>query len=139
LRVLLDTNIVIDVALDRDPFFTASEQVVRLAELNRIEGYISASTFGDLYYVIRKAKGNDWTLEFLKRLATFCQVAAVDQTVITMAFASGIKDFEDAIQYSTAIANNLEAIVTRNPQDFPTGNIQIFTPTGLAQQFSVSS
>lgn len=138
LKVLLDTNIIIDVALDRDPFFTDSERVVRLAELNQIEGYISVITFGDMYYVIRKTKGKDWTLQFLRRMTTFCQIATVDQSAIERALNANFRDFEDAIQHSTAIANNLEAIVTRNSQDFPTDNIQIFTPTDLIQQFSIS-
>jgi predicted nucleic acid-binding protein len=138
LKVLLDTNIIIDVALDRDPFFTDSERVVRLAELNQIKGYISATTFGDMYYVVRKTKGKDWTLQFLQRMTTICQVATVDLSIIARALNANFRDFEDAIQYSAAIGNQLEAIVTRNSQDFPMGNIQIFTPTELIQQFPVS-
>ncbi len=62
MKVLIDTNIIVDVALDRDPFFTNSEQVLRFVEQQEIEGYLSASTFSDLYYIIRKTKGNTWTL-----------------------------------------------------------------------------
>lgn len=138
LKVLLDTNIIIDVALDRDPFFADSERVVRFVELNQIEGYISATTFGDLYYVIRKARGKDWTLQFLQRMAMLCQIATVDQAVIERALNANFRDFEDAIQHSTEITNRLEAIVTRNSQDFPTGSIQIFTPAELIQQFPIS-
>jgi predicted nucleic acid-binding protein len=138
-KVLIDTNILVDVALDRDPFFTQSEQIVRLAELKQIEGYISASTFNDLYYVIRKAKGKDWTLQFLQRMAMICQIAPVDQVVIAMALTANFKDFEDAIQYSTAVMSQLDAIVTRNPQDFAEAALRILTPDLLIQEITHSA
>ncbi len=134
MKVLIDTNIIVDVALDRDPFFTQSEQIVHLAELRQIEGYISASTFSDLYYVIRKTKGKDWTLQFLQRMATICQIATVDQAVVSMALATNFRDFEDAIQYSTAVMSQLDAIVTRNPQDFAEAALPIMTPDILIQE-----
>ena len=133
-KVLIDTNIIVDVALDRDPFFTQSEQIVRLAELKQIEGYISASTFSDLYYVIRKTKGKDWTLQFLQRMATICQIATVDQVVVSMTLTANFRDFEDAIQYSTAVMSQLDVIVTRNPQDFVGAALQIMTPDALIQE-----
>lgn len=138
LRILLDTNIILDFALERQPFQQNSEQVFLLAEQAQIEGFVSASTMSDLHYIIRKQKGQDWSLDFLKRLVTVCQVATVDQAVIERALNANFRDFEDAIQYSTAITNQLEAIVTRNSQDFPAGDIQILTPTELIQQLSIS-
>lgn len=105
MKVLIDTNIIVDVALDRDPFFTYSEQVIRFVERQEIEAYISASTFSDLYYIIRKAKGHIWTLQFLQRMAMLCRVATVDNTTINMALTANFGDFEDAIQYSTAVLN----------------------------------
>ncbi len=136
MKVLIDTNIIVDVALDRDPFFTNSEQVLCFVEQQEIQGYLSASTFSDLYYIIRKAKGHSWTLQFLQRVATLCQVATVDQAVISMALTTNFKDFEDAIQYSTAVLNRLDAIITRNPVDFPVTIPRIITPEQLIQEFS---
>lgn len=75
---------------------------------------------------------------FLNRLATFCQTATVDQAVISMALNANFRDFEDAIQYSTAVVNQLEAIVTRNPQDFVVTSPRIVTPTQLIQEFTNS-
>ncbi|MGJ3248476.1 MAG: type II toxin-antitoxin system VapC family toxin [Elainellaceae cyanobacterium] len=138
MKILIDTNIIVDVALDRDPFFTQSEQVVLFAELKQIEGYISASTFSDLYYVVRKTKGKDWTLQFLQRMATIFQVATVDQAVISMALTANFRDFEDAIQYGTAVINHLDAIVTRNSQDFAGAALRIMTPDALIQDLANS-
>jgi predicted nucleic acid-binding protein len=136
LRVLLDTNIVVDVALERQPFYTVSVQVLASAYRGEIEAFISASTVSDIYYIIRKAKGHNATLEFLQIIAPFCRIATVDQLVISNALLSSLKDFEDAVQYETAIANQLEAIVTRNPQDFSGDVLQILTPEAFIQQLA---
>lgn len=114
MRVLLDTNIIIDVALERQPFYTSSVQVLTFAYRDTVDAFISASTASDIYYLIRKAKGHEATLEFLRIIASFCRIATVDQTVISNALTSSFKDFEDAVQYETAIANQLEAIATGN-------------------------
>lgn len=137
-KILIDTNIILDVALERQPFFDESEQVLSFVEQGDVEGYISGSTFSDLYYIIRKAKGRGPTLEFLRYIFTFCQVATVDNSVISMALTSTFKDFEDAIQYSSAIVNQIDAIVTRNPRDFPVTAPRIVTPDRLIQELTNS-
>lgn len=138
MKVLIDTNIILDFALERQHFYGESEQIFILAQHRQIEGYVSASTFGDLYYIIRKDKGRDWTLLFLNRLATFCEIATVDRAAISMALAANFRDFEDAIQYSTAVVNQLDVIVTRNPDDFPVATPRIMTPTQLIQELTNS-
>ncbi len=136
MKVLLDTNIIVDVALERQPFFGDSETVLSFVEQGQIEGYISASSFGDLYYIIRKDKGRDLTLEFLRNIITFCQVATVDSTAISMALTVNFRDFEDAIQYSTAVLNHLDAIITRNPRDFTVTTLRIITPNQLIEELT---
>ncbi len=136
-RVLLDTNIIVDDALQRQPFYESSEQVLSLIEQEQVEGYISASTFSDLYYIVRKARGREWTRNYLRQLTTFCQTATVDHAVISMALATDFRDFEDAIQYSTAVLNHLDAIVTRNPQDFSVVNPRILTPEQLIAEIPI--
>jgi predicted nucleic acid-binding protein len=141
-RVLLDTNIIVDDALEREPFWEESEEVLLLAEQGQIEGFISASTFGDLYYIIRKPRGRNWTLTYLRQLATFCQVATVDQAVINIVLTSNFKDFEDGedgIQYGVAMLHNLDAIITRNSEDFPVATPRILTPQQLIQELNESN
>lgn len=137
-KILIDTNVVLDVALERQPHLVLSEQVLLHVEQGTLEGYISASTFTDLYYLICRARGRDWALNFLTRLLTFCHIATVDQTIITNALAANFGDLEDGVQHETAIANQLAAIVTRNTQDFPSDVLQILTPAALLQQLSQS-
>jgi predicted nucleic acid-binding protein len=137
-KVLIDTNIIVDVALDRDPFFTDSEQVLRFVEQQQIQGYVSASTFSDLYYIIRKVKGHSWTLQFLQRMVTLCQVATVKDTTINMALTVNFRDFEDAIQYSAGVLNHLDAIITRNKSDFTVTTPRIMTPEDLIEELTKS-
>jgi predicted nucleic acid-binding protein len=137
LKVLIDTNIIVDVALERQTFYPESQRILSLAYRQQIEGYISASTVSDLYYIIRKVKGRALTLQFLQGILTFCSVATVDRSVITMAFAANFSDFEDAIQYGTAVASQMDAIVTRNISDFANATeLQILTPDQLIQSIT---
>ena len=138
MTVLLDTNIIVDVALERQFYFEASQQVLLLIEQGQIEGYISASTFSDLYYIIRRSRGREWTTDFINWLVTYCQIATVNEAVIRMALTTNFRDFEDAIQYATAVINQLDAIVTRNPQDFPVTTPRILTPNQLIQELTNS-
>jgi predicted nucleic acid-binding protein len=135
-KALLDTNVIIDYALERQPFWQMSEQIFLLIEQQQLEGYVSASTFGDLYYIIRKQRGHDWTLDFLNRLAQFCQIATVDQAVITAALTAQFKDFEDAIQYAAALNSQVDIIVTRNPKDFVVNTPRVITPDHLIQELT---
>ena len=102
MKVLIDTNIVIDVALERVPFFSESMTVFTLAHNKRVSAFISASTVSDLYYIIRKIKGHEATINFLRIITDLFQVAKVDQTIIKSSLNLGFKDFEDAIQYEVA-------------------------------------
>jgi predicted nucleic acid-binding protein len=137
-KVLIDTNVILDIALVRQPFYDDSDQVFSFIEQGQIEGYVSASTFSDLYYLIRKQRGRDWALNFLTRLSSTCQIATVNQAIISMALATNFKDFEDAIVYSAAVLNHLDAIITRNPKDFLVTTPRILTPEQLIQELTNS-
>jgi predicted nucleic acid-binding protein len=132
-KILIDTNVIVDVALEREPYLVDSEQVLLFVEQDEVEGYISASTFSDLYYIIRRQKSREWTFDFLSRLVTYCEIATVNEAAIRMALTANFRDLEDAIQYATAAVNELEAIVTRNPDDFPVTTPRIMTPNQLIQ------
>lgn len=137
MKVLLDTNIILDVALQRQPYFDESDRFLSLFEQKQVEGYVSASTYSALYYLIRKERGREWALNYLRGLAIICRIAAVNEAAIAMALTINFKDFEDAIQYSSAIINQLDAIVTRNPQDFTNVTVRIFTPIQLIQSLGI--
>ena len=137
LKILLDTNVILDVAQQIQPYYDESDQVLSLVEQGQLEGYISASSFSDIYYISRKTQGRDWSLRFLQKLVSFCKIATVDEAAISMALAANFRDFEDAIQYSVAVINQLDAIVTRNTQDFTNVTLPILTPTQLIEELGI--
>ena len=128
IQVLLDTNIILDFALERIPHVQKAEQLLQLAFQNKIIAYISASTVTDIYYIMRKNKTSGFILDFLKSLLEIVDIAPVNKKVIIEALSSGIIDFEDAVQDHSALNLSIDYIVTRNSKDFKNAHTQIKTP-----------
>lgn len=128
-KVLFDTNIILDIALKREPHFKDSYQLFSLIDQNKIIGNITASTVTDLYYISKKEKGHGEAIEFIKSLVDIVEVLGVDKNTILMALRFDLNDFEDAVQTSAAEFNEIEYIITRNKNDFPTtSSIEIVSP-----------
>jgi len=117
-RVLLDTNIIIDIAKRSELFFEHSSKVFRLAVEEKIVAYVSASAVTDIFYILQKENGKADTILFLKELFNYIDILGVDKTIIMNALNSDWKDFEDAVQGSVSIENRLDFLVTRNTKDF---------------------
>ena len=130
-RILLDTNIILDIALKREPHFELSSKIFELIDKKRIIGYITASTVTDIYYISRKEKGNEIAIEFISNLIEIVDVIGVDKSIIVKALKSNLKDFEDAVQVSAAECYEIEIIVTRNKSDFLNSGLEILTPKEL--------
>jgi predicted nucleic acid-binding protein len=131
-RILLDTNVVLDVALDRQPFYQAAARILDASDFDRIHLFITASSATDLYYVLRKEKGREVGLRFIKRILECVDACNVDERILMAALASGFLDFEDAVQNASAIDNQIEIIVTRNKADYATSPLTILTPDEFA-------
>jgi predicted nucleic acid-binding protein len=132
-RLLLDTNIILDIALKREPHFELSSKIFELIDKKRIIGYITASTVTDIYYISRKEKGKEIAIEFISNLIEIVDVIGVDKNIIVKALKSDLKDFEDAVQVSAAKYNEIEIIVTRNKSDFFESGLIILTPDELIE------
>ena len=104
-----------------------------LVEQKQITGYICASSISDIFYILRKSKGRQLAIDFLGVITSICLVATVNDEVIRKALASDFQDFEDAIQYQTAVNARLDGIITRNPSDYKNSSIDVFTPAEFLQ------
>jgi len=135
MKVLIDTNIILDLALTRANFYQEADEIFNLIEEGKIIGFVSATTLTDIYYILTKQKGKQFAFEFLKHLTTVCKINSITESIIIKALNNIYKDFEDDIQYYSAITNNLDAIVTRNVQDFPQNNLAILQPSELINIF----
>jgi predicted nucleic acid-binding protein len=131
-RILLDTNVVLDVALVRQPFHQAAARIFDASDFDRIHLFITASSATDLYYVLRKEKGREVGLRFIWRLLECADACSVDKTILVAAMASDFLDFEDAVQNAAAIEGQIDIIVTRNKADYRTSPLTVLSPEEFA-------
>jgi predicted nucleic acid-binding protein len=127
-KVLIDTNIILNFLLEREPFHNQAEIIIKSAFDNKIIAYITATTVTDIYYITRKVKSSSIAKEFIKSLVLFIEVANVNKDIVLNALDSSLDDFEDAIQEYSAIMNDLSVIVTRNEKDFANSIIDTVDP-----------
>ena len=133
MRVLLDTNVVLDFTLARQPFFGEANQIFIKLQNNDFEGFVSAITPINVFYTTRKEKDKATALLAVKELLKLVQITKSNNQIFQNALALGFKDYEDAVQHECALAENLDAIVTRNTKDFAKSSVKIYTPTEFLQ------
>lgn len=128
MRVLVDTNVILDYVLERQPFHPDAEKIVLLVAAKDIVGYLSSITPINVYYTGRKLKGRDHSLKEVRRLVRLFEIATADKQVLQNAFDLEFPDYEDAVQCASAISESLEAIVTRDTSDFEKSPIPVYSP-----------
>lgn len=97
-RVLIDSNILLDIALNRTPYSKEAFDILTLIHKNKVQGYVSALTISHLHYIVQKNLSREKAMEFVKDMLAIFEIACVDKQVLLNAVASGFVDFEDAIQ-----------------------------------------
>jgi predicted nucleic acid-binding protein len=116
-KIFLDTDVALDHLADRQPFAEYAHRILALAETGRLTICVSALSFSNLYYILRKLKGSADALALLGKLKLLVQISTVGQSEIESALSSNFKDFEDAIQHFIAKKEGgVSAIVTRYAQ-----------------------
>ena len=136
MKLLIDTNIVLDVLLKREPFYQDAVKVMNMAQYDDVQEYISASAVTDIYYIAyRQIKDRTLVLELIKRLLMVVSVAAVSEREIRNALKTGWKDFEDAVQYSIAFLNEMDGLITRNSKDYEEADINIWSPEQVLREY----
>ncbi len=126
--ILLDTNVLIDVALDRDPHSATAYDLLDRIELGSESASIAWHSVSNLYYIVRPVRGDVTTREFIHDLIEIVEVVLTDTESIRYALQLPMSDFEDAMQVAAARACNARFIVTRNARDFELSPIRAFTP-----------
>jgi predicted nucleic acid-binding protein len=131
MKILVDTNIVLDVLLEREPFYAAGTKVLGLSE-GGIELFVSASAITDIYYITRKQRGSKTVaMTLLEHLLLRVEVAAVTGTEIRRAISLGWSDLEDAVQYASGERLAVDYVVTRNSSHFAPAILPVVTPDEL--------
>lgn len=118
MKVFLDTNIVIDFYDRRREFFYPAAVIFDLAYSGKIKLYVSAITFVNAFFLLRKTFPSVDLYKSMRGLASLCEITNVDKAVINKCLFEERKDFEDSVQYESALPYNIDVIVTRNVKDF---------------------
>lgn len=137
MKVLFDTNVVLDVLMDRMPFSEAAVDLFSKVEEGTIIGYLCGTTVTTIYYLASKVVGTARAKQEVKKLLGLFEVAPVNRPVLESALASDFNDLEDAVIYEAARHIGADAIVTRNQKDYIKSQIPIYTSTELSKMLSV--
>jgi predicted nucleic acid-binding protein len=137
-KLLIDTNIILDFLLQREPFFQNADLLFQAIDSGQIVGYVTATTLTDIYYVARRHTGRiEQARQAILETLTAMAICPVDRAVLESAFASGLADFEDAVQIACAVTQQLDAITTRD-HNFSSSSISVLTVEEVLQQIDVS-
>jgi len=136
-RILIDTDVILDFFLDRQPFSEFAAELLSLCENIQIKGFVTPVIYSNTYYLLRQVAKHDKVIEKLTQLLSITDVLSMDRNVVHQALISGFKDFEDALQNFSAINDgSIEVIVTRNIKDFMKSEISVFSPENFLKVFN---
>lgn len=127
-KVFVDTDVCLDLLSGRKPFNAVAEKLFSLADLGKLKICVSSLSFSNIDYLLHARYKVGDSRKILAKFKTLVTVLAVDDKIIDLAIASDFTDFEDAIQYNTAIENNIQIILTRNLRDYKKAQIPVMTP-----------
>lgn len=127
-KVFIDTDVVLDVALAREPFFEYSKGILILAENGIVFGNTSSNCIANIYYILRKAGNDKKARKFLLQILKYLNVIAIEHQDIIKALKSDFSDFEDAVQNCTAVKYDCDYIITRNVNDYKESGLRVCLP-----------
>lgn len=129
MKLFIDTNVVLDVLAQREPWFADSARLLAHVEQGGATGHIAAHTLTTLHYLLARHLGQQKTAAVLIDLTALLHVEPVDHQVLQQALALGWRDFEDAVQAVSAARCQADYLVTRNPRDFRQSLTPVITPS----------
>lgn len=135
MKLLIDTNVVLDVLLKREPFYEKGARILKLSARDDIREFVSASAITDIYYIAYKLmKDRGAVRDLIRNLLKIVSIAAVSEDEIKEALALEWDDFEDSVQYSVALLGNMDGIVTRNTGDYKQSGLLVWTPEQILER-----
>lgn len=127
-KIFVDTDVILDLLGNRIPHFHFSAVLFTFAEMKKLELYTSPLILANTFYVLRKQLGNDEAKKALRKLRILLHIIDSSEAVVDKALNSDFSDFEDAIQYYTALEYGISVILTRNLRDYKNASVIIQTP-----------
>lgn len=129
INILIDSDVILDSLLNRQPFSSNSSKVLALCESKNLQGFVTGLMIANIYYLLKKEHNSQRILEAIKQLLTFLDVLVIDKNIILQSIDSEFGDFEDALQnYSAESHGTINAIITRNIKDYKKSSLSVLTP-----------
>lgn len=129
MKLLIDTNVILDILLKRDGFYEDAVKILLLSEKDKVEEYVSASAITDIFYIAnRNLHDKEMAKNLIKKLLEIMEIAAVSENEIKLALKEEWNDFEDSVQFAVASTNKMNFIITRNTIDYTKSKIKVMSP-----------
>ena len=139
-HIFVDTDIILDVVTGRLPHSLEASSLFTLMEEGQIKSSASSLSFSNIYYVLRTFATHQKVISNLKVLSELLHILSVDESMIKRALQSGFKDFEDAIQYHTALSDpDIDVIITRNIKDYKEAELPVMSPETFLKSYLLTS
>jgi predicted nucleic acid-binding protein len=126
-NIFVDSDVILDLLAKREPHYIHAANLFTLIDQKEINAFTSPIVFANLHYLLKKLTSNTTALKSLRKLKTLISTLPVDEKIIEQSLNSEFTDFEDAIQYFTAVNNRINIIITRNKTDYKKSKISVLT------------
>lgn len=127
-KLFIDTNIIIDLLAKREPFYDEAAVLFTLADKQKISLSVSALTFANTNYILLQSKKPEEAKLILRKLKLIVKVLSLNEKIVELSLNdNNFRDYEDALQYFTALENEVDAIITRNLKDFQKAKLPVMT------------
>ncbi|MBU1679724.1 MAG: PIN domain-containing protein [Bacteroidetes bacterium] len=139
IKLFVDSDIILDLLAKREPHYLHAAKLFTLIDQQEIIAFTSPLIFANLHYLLKKLTSNVSALKSLRKLKTLINILPIDERVIEQSLNSEFNDFEDAIQYFTAVNNGINLILTRNKIDYKKSKIAISTAEEFLKTWQIKS
>ncbi|MDR3084935.1 MAG: PIN domain-containing protein [Christensenellaceae bacterium] len=137
MKVLIDTNVILDALMNRDPWAAAAQELLRYAAMEKVKGFVAASQTTDIFYLLRRAGAEEGSAkEIIKKLTDGVGVSDITPADVQGALASNMPDYEDALLAFCAKRQKAEYIITRNEKDFGRSQVPAISPSAFLEKLS---
>ncbi len=125
--VFVDSDVLLDLMIEREPFYAPAAILFTMAEDEKIKACVSSLSLANAHYILRKLHTESNARKIISRVKLFTTILPLDEKIIDLSLVSDFHDFEDALQYNTALENKTLMIITRNLSDFRKSKIPVMT------------
>jgi len=135
MKIFVDTNILLDVLTKREPFYENSAVIWSLVEQGIVTGYISAISVNNVFYISQRLNDREYAQDLVDKILKDFQIIALDYEILKLSRTIPDRDYEDLIQYFSAIRSGSRYLITRNTKDFPETGIEVIIPDEFLKIF----